>query len=271
MVTKTNTAVETVVTLDRVSKQFGARNRRHTAVHETSLRFDNSMRVGLIGESGSGKSTLARMMVGLETPTTGEIKFGSQNMRSILGTKAGRVEYRRAVQFIGQDTTSSFDPRHKLIESVLKPSMLLCGLTAAEAMERAEETLEYLGLPRALADRYPGQVSGGQRQRFAIARALVVRPQMLICDEVVSALDVSVQGAVLNLLKDYCERNLAGLVFVSHGLPATTFVANELLVMYMGHVIERGTTDDVIERPQEEYTRFLLDAHRGTRSQEVTV
>jgi len=270
--------VDTRITFDRVIKQFGPRRHRHTAVQETSLQFDNTSMVGVVGESGSGKSTLSRMMVGLETPTSGAVTFESthgrrpvtpaRNVHTMLEKQESRNDFRRAVQFIGQDTTSSFDPRHKLIESVTDPSVRLRGRSPAEALAVAEETLDALGLSRRLAERYPGEVSGGQRQRFAIARALVVRPRILICDEVVSALDVSVQGAILNLLKDYCETHSAGLVFVSHGLAATAFVADELVVMYLGDIVEHGSTDSVIDDHQHPYTRKLLGSYRGSLSLE---
>jgi ABC-type dipeptide/oligopeptide/nickel transport system ATPase subunit len=276
--TPARTGVDTVVRFDKVVKQFGSRHNRHTAVHETSLQFDNTTRMGVVGESGSGKSTVSRMMVGLEVPTSGEIVFESTvpgqraargSVAVLLEKKESRMDFRRAVQFIGQDTTSSFDPRHRLIEAVTDPSMVLRGLSQTNARALAEETLDSLGLHPALARRYPGDVSGGQRQRFAIARALVVKPRILICDEVVSALDVSVQGSILNFLKDYCETNAAGLVFVSHGLPATAFVASDLMVMYQGRIIETGSTDDVIDRPRHEYTRRLLGAYRGPKHVEA--
>lgn len=254
---------QTVITLDRIRKRFGSSTHQHTAVHEINQEFSGDTRVGIVGESGSGKSTLARMIVGLETPSSGRILFGTREVSEMLGTRSGRATYRRAVQFIGQDTTSSFDPRHRLIEAVIKPSMRLRGLNRTEATGDAEKTLEGLGLSQGLGDRYPSEVSGGQRQRFAIARALVVRPQFLVCDEVVSALDVSIQGTILNLIKEYCEDSRAGLIFVSHGLPATAFVAKSLMVMYQGVVVESGLTDDVIERPQHPYTRRLLSAYLG--------
>jgi ABC-type glutathione transport system ATPase component len=256
-------SIDTVLSLDGVMKQYGPRSARHTAVQEISLSIDNATTVGVVGESGSGKSTLARMLVGLETPTSGTVRFGDVPVPRLLATKAGRMQFRRAVQFVGQDTTSSFDPRHTLLSAVISPAMRLCGLSRGEAVARAEETFALLELPDGVGGRYPGDISGGQRQRVSLARALVVRPRILLCDEVVSALDVSVQGAILNLIKEYCAVNGAGLVFVSHGLPATAFVARDLLVMYHGEVVEYGSTDDVVERPQHPYTRQLLAAYTG--------
>jgi peptide/nickel transport system ATP-binding protein len=138
-------------------------------------------------------------------------------------------------------------------------------LSRSAADDRADETFEMLGLDPAFADRYPYEVSGGQRQRFAIARALVVRPRFLVCDEVVSALDVSVQGQVLNSLKRYSVEHGAGLAFISHGLPATAFISEELAVMYRGKIVEHGPTSRVIREPEHPYTKHLLSAYRGSR------
>jgi ABC-type oligopeptide transport system ATPase subunit len=164
---------------------------------------------------------------------------------------------------VPQDTSSSFDPMKTLRDAVRMPAMRLLGLDRQAADELVDATLATLSLPTALADRYPREVSGGQRQRFAIARAVVVQPRFLVCDEAVSALDVSVQGSILNLLKDYCESTGAGVAFVSHSLPATAFVANDLIVMNRGEVVERGPTLAVLDRPQHPYTAALLAAYRG--------
>jgi len=230
------------VGLESVVKEYGPRRSRRTAVQEVTVAFDERSRVGIVGGSGSGKSTLARLLVGLEQPTAGTVRFDGEPVERILRSRADRIRFRRAVQFVGQNTTSSFDPRRRLIDSLTDPLRWLGGAGPAEALGQAHATLAALRLDPELAERYPDQVSGGQRQRFAIARSLTVRPRLLICDEVVSALDVSVQGAILNLIKDYCRDNQAGLVFVSHGLPATGFVADELLVMHQGRIVERGPT-----------------------------
>ncbi|MBM9469464.1 ABC transporter ATP-binding protein [Nakamurella leprariae] len=249
--------------LDAATKQYGSARSRFTAVDAVTATFTSDQTVGVVGESGSGKSTLAKMLVGFETPNGGRVTFNGESVAQVVKSRSGRMDFRRAVQFIGQDTTSSFDPRRRLDDSVLLPLRTLLGLSDGEARARMAETLDALRLPVALASRYPFEVSGGQRQRFAIARGLVVRPRILVCDEVVSALDVSVQGAILNLIKDYCEQHSAGLIFVSHGLPATGFVAQELLVMYHGRMVERGPSAQVFADPQHAYTRSLLNAYRG--------
>jgi ABC-type glutathione transport system ATPase component len=249
-----------------VTKRFGGKRGKVTAVDDVSLEFDTNTMIGIVGESGSGKSTLARMMVGLETPSEGTITLNGRSITDLLAIQADRLEARRTVQFVGQDTTSSFDPRRNLRDAVRMPAMVLNGLSKSAADERVDETLELLGLSPAMADRMPGAVSGGQRQRFALARGLVVGPRLLVCDEVVSALDVSIQGSILNLLKKYCRENAAGLAFVSHGLPATAFIADKLIVMLRGQVVEQGSTSEILANPQHDYTRKLLHAYRGGES-----
>lgn len=262
-----------------VSKHFGGRGKaRHNAVDNVSVTFGPTTMMGIVGESGSGKSTLARMMVGLERPSSGSVTLNGRELTGQLATRAGRLSARRTLQFVGQDTTSSFDPRRTLRDAVRRPAILLNG-SAKEAADQdtadkdtadkdaadaqVERILERLGLSPAQADRYPSEVSGGQRQRFALARAMVVSPRLLVCDEVVSALDVSVQGSILNMLKKYCAEEHAGLTFVSHGLPATAFIADELVVMRHGTIVERGPTRRIIDAPEHPYTIRLLEAYRG--------
>ncbi|CAJ64803.1 MULTISPECIES: ABC transporter ATP-binding protein [Frankia] len=256
------------MTVDGVSKSFGPQHRRHVAVDAVTLEVTPGSRIGVVGESGSGKSTLARMMVGLDAPSAGSISFNGAPLRSLLKLRASRLELRREVQFVAQDTTSSFDPLRTLRDSIRTPAQRLAGLDRRAADARVDATVSMLGLSPALADRHPGEVSGGQRQRFAIARALVVEPNLLVCDEVVSALDVSVQGSILNFLKRYCVERDAALVFVSHGLPATAFVCERLVVMRGGQIVEDGPTSTVLNSPRHDYTRSLLAAFRGPAAQE---
>ena len=254
--------------LDGVRKDFGRGHRRLTAVQPVDLRVDADSKVGVIGESGSGKSTLARMIVGLEHPTSGTISYRGRSVADWLSNRADRLSYRQQVQYVAQDTTS-FDPRQTFFEAVSVPLRILRGVSdRGEVRERLDAIAHDLSLDPALYSRYPHQVSGGQRQRFALARSLVVEPRLLICDEVVSALDVSVQGAVLNLIKRHVTRHHMGLVFVAHGLPAVTFISSELLVMRHGEVVERGAVDRVVDEPEHAYTRELLDAYADSSSPE---
>jgi ABC-type dipeptide/oligopeptide/nickel transport system ATPase subunit len=247
-----------VFVLQDVVKRFGSDRKGHTAVDHLTDRFSNDQQVGIIGESGSGKSTLGRMLCGLETATSGSITFNGEEMADIRASKSRTLEFRREVQLIGQDTTSSFDPRHSLRESIMFPAMSLLGLNQKEAYEKTDAVVEQLGLSPRMADRPAEGVSGGQRQRFAIARALIVEPRILVCDEVVSALDVSVQGGILNFLKKFSREQEAGIIFISHGLPATSFISSELRVMYQGSFVESGPTRRVVTEPEHAYTKKLL-------------
>lgn len=254
--------------LDGVRKDFGRGQRKVTAVQPVDLSVGADSKVGVIGESGSGKSTLARMIVGLEQPSSGTISYQGRPVAEWLATRADRLAYRQQVQYVAQDTTS-FDPRQTFFEAVSVPLRILRGVTdRREVRERLDAIADDLSLDPALYSRHPHQVSGGQRQRFALARSLVVEPRLLICDEVVSALDVSVQGAVLNLIKSHVTRHRMGLVFVAHGLPAVTFISSELLVMRHGVVVERGAVGRVVDAPQHAYTRELLDAYADSSSPE---
>jgi ABC-type glutathione transport system ATPase component len=252
-----------LVTLEarEATKHYGSGHNRKVAVNSVSFSVDSSSQVGIVGESGSGKSTLARMLTGLAKPNAGSILFNGAELTKVLGDQMQRMAFRRTVQFIAQDTSSSFDPRRKLIDSIQGPAEKLAGLKGSDRDARVDEALAAVHLTSAMADRYPPQVSGGQRQRMSIARALVVRPRLILCDEIVSALDVSIQGSILNMLKEYVERHSAGLVFVSHGLPATAFITNTLCVMYDGAIVESGETSTVLADPRDPYTQTLVAAY----------
>jgi peptide/nickel transport system ATP-binding protein len=248
------------------SRVFGRRSAAVVAVKPLDIEFTTRSAVGIVGESGSGKSSLSRMLVGLDKPSAGRVLLGDADVAVLTSKIPSAREFRRTVQYVAQDTSSSFDPRRTLRDAVMTPLRLLRGVRGGEADAEVGEILALLKLDPALIDRYPHEVSGGQRQRFSLARALVVRPRFLVCDEVVSALDVSVQGAVLNTIKAYCRAHSVGLVFVSHGLPATAFISNHLVVMRYGEVVEFGPTAEVIRAPRHPYTASLLDAYqRGPR------
>lgn len=252
------------LTLRDVRKDFGRGRRRLTAVQPVTLQVDEHSELGIIGESGSGKSTLARMIVGLEKPTSGTVAYNGRSIADWLSDRAGRIAYRQQVQYVAQDTTS-FDPRQTFYEGVSVPLRLLRGVQSRRRIrERLDSIADELSLDPALYSRYPHQVSGGQRQRFALARSLVVEPRLLICDEVVSALDVSVQGAVLNLIKRHVTRHRMGLMFVAHGLPAVAFISSELMVMRRGEVVEKGPVERVVQEPKHPYTHELLDAYAAS-------
>ncbi|OLT37484.1 peptide ABC transporter ATP-binding protein [Rhodococcus sp. CUA-806] len=254
---------EATIQFTDVRKVFAGRSgAEHVAVEDVSLLVDSTSRLGIVGESGSGKSTLVRMLMGLESASSGSVTYRGREMASL---KRGDLrEFRRNVQLVAQDTSSSFDPRRTLRDGIRRPLLELLEMSTRDADEKVNEMLASLSIDPMLADRKPHQVSGGQRQRFSIARALVIGPKLIVCDEAVSALDVSVQGAVLNLLKEHCEKSDAGLVFVSHGLPATAFICDELIVMYQGRIVEQGSVQQVIFASEHPYTRRLVGAYRTT-------
>ncbi len=226
---------------------------RH-ALRDVSLAVAAGERVGIVGESGSGKTTLARLLVGLDAPTAGDIRFEGQ---SIVGRRERELRSLRAgVQMVFQDPMGSLDPRLTVGTIVAEP---LVGLgVPGDRAARVAEVLEAVGLPPGAARRYPHQFSGGQRQRIALARALAPRPRVLVADEPVSALDVSVRAQVLNLLLDLADDLHLTVVLVSHDLSVVRFFCHRVAVLYQGEIVESGPTEAVYANPQHDYTRTLL-------------
>ncbi|MBI3154669.1 MAG: ABC transporter ATP-binding protein [Burkholderiales bacterium] len=217
--------------------------------------------LGVVGESGSGKSTLARLVMALEAPTAGRVVFDGQDLHA-LGSAALR-RARAGFQMVFQDPYGSLDPRRRVGQTVTEPLALLGGVPAAERRERAVEVLEAVGLGAADLDKVPHEFSGGQRQRIAIARALVTRPKLIVADEPVSALDVSVQAQVLNLMQDLQDRWGITYLFISHDLAVVDLVCDEVLVLQHGHAVEHGAAAEVLRAPRHPYTQRLLAALPG--------
>ncbi|MEU4223230.1 ATP-binding cassette domain-containing protein [Nonomuraea sp. NPDC026600] len=224
------------------------------ALREVSLTVRRGERFGIVGESGSGKSTLLRLLCALDQPTSGSIRFDGQE---ITGRPERALKFlRRSLQIVFQDPMSSLDPRMRVRDLVAEPLVAL----GEPVGGRVTELLDAVGLPASAADRYPHQFSGGQRQRIAIARALAPRPKVLVADEPVSALDVSVRGQILNLLADLVDELGLTLVFVSHDLSVVRHVCETVAVMNNGSIVETGPVDDVWAAPRHPYTRTLLQA-----------
>jgi oligopeptide/dipeptide ABC transporter ATP-binding protein len=212
----------------------------------------------LVGESGSGKSTVARLIVRLIEPTSGSIWLSGQELTSLRSADLRRA--RRAVQMVFQDPYSSLNPRATIGEIVGEPLVVHEDLAGDERRVRVRELLTQVGLDAGMARRYPHEFSGGQRQRIAIARALALRPSLVVCDEPISSLDVSTQSQVINLLADLqLELGLAYL-FVSHDLSVVRRISHRIAVMYLGQIVEVGRPDEVYERPTHPYTEALLSA-----------
>ena len=215
--------------------------------------------LGLVGESGCGKSTVGKTLVGLEQATAGEIEFNNQNLLTIETAKWG--DLRKEFQIIFQDPYSSLNPRKRIVDILAEPLLVHNLYTKENVHERIEELMELVGLPKEYKHRYPHEFSGGQRQRIGIARALSLKPKLIICDEPVSALDVSIQAQILNLLKDLqIELNLSFL-FIAHGLGAVKYISDRIAVMYLGRIVEIGTTEEIFNKPKHPYTKALLSAY----------
>jgi peptide/nickel transport system ATP-binding protein len=231
-----------------------------TAVDNISLDVRRGQTIGIVGESGSGKSTFARCIARLVDPTAGQIFLGSQDIASA----SPRVmrEYRRQIQVVFQDPYRSLNPRMAVGESIIE-GPLNYGISRREAMDRARNLMDVVGLKPEALSRLPHQFSGGQRQRICIARALAMEPAILIADEAVSALDVSVQAQVLQLFKDVQARYSLTTLFITHDLRVAAQICDEIMVMQRGKLVEHGTTEQVFSQPRAEYTRALLDAVPG--------
>lgn len=228
------------------------------AVDGVSFDIKRGETLALVGESGCGKSTVARMLVGLYGLTRGDIRFDGQPL-SRMSEPGGR-ELRKRLQMIFQDPYASLNPRWRVGRIIAEPMLTHTKMTPAERTARVSDLLRQVGLDPADQGRYPHQFSGGQRQRISIARALAVNPEFLVCDEPTSALDVSVQAQVLNLLQDL-QRDLGlTMLFVAHDLAVVDYLCDEVVVMYLGRVMERGPTSEVYARPRHPYTRALLSA-----------
>ena len=240
--------------LESVGVEFGKGNRRLRAVCDVSLAVDPGRTVAVVGESGSGKSTLARAMSGLVPLSGGSVTLLGEDF-----TKPRRA-LRRHIQMVFQDPFSSLDPSSTVGDSLAEPLQVHERMSRRDRAGRIAELLASVGLPGDAAERFPHEFSGGQRQRIAIARAIATNPEVLILDEAVSALDVSTQNQILVLLNALQEQHGLAYVFISHNLGVVRWLADETVVMYMGHVVERGPTERVHSRPAHPYTQALVSA-----------
>lgn len=243
-----------------LTKEFPAgKNQRVHAVTDVSLQLFEGQTLGLVGESGCGKSTLGRLMIRMLTPTSGEI--------SLLGANLTKMpdelfrEIRPRLQMVFQDPYASLDPRMRVRELIAEPldTWHMCA-SREETTARVLELMQAVGIPPEYLLRYPHEFSGGQRQRIGIARALAAEPKLIVCDEPVSALDVSVQNQILNLLKELQkERNLTYL-FISHDLNVVRYISDRICVMFLGMICETGPAEEVYHAPLHPYTRFLINS-----------
>lgn len=228
------------------------------ALKGVSLDIRAGETVGLVGESGSGKTTLGRVVLGLTPASAGQVLFDGEDI-----TRASRARRRtlgRDIQVVFQDPYGSLNPARTVGDTLAEPLMSDPALSPADVRQRITEVLERVGMPVDTASRYPGQFSGGQRQRIAIARAVIARPRLIVCDEPVSALDLSVQAQVLNLLRELQQGMGLAMLFISHDLTVVRHVSHRTVVLYHGDIVEQGDAAQVHEHPVHPYTRALLAA-----------
>jgi peptide/nickel transport system ATP-binding protein len=233
------------------------------ALSDVSFTLQPGKSLGIVGESGSGKSTLARLVMALDTPTEGQVLFQGVDVHQTHGPALRQL--RSGFQMVFQDPYGSLDPRQKVLAIVTEPIRTLQHASSgrSEWHERAAQAMSEVGLRTADLDKYPHEFSGGQRQRIAIARALITRPALIVADEPVSALDVSVQAQVLNLMMDLQDRYGLSYLFVSHDLAVVNLMCDDVLVLQSGRVVEHGTASQIFQQPVHPYTRSLLSAVPG--------
>ncbi|MDD2591804.1 MAG: ATP-binding cassette domain-containing protein [Erysipelotrichaceae bacterium] len=243
-------------------KQHFKINRRYTvkAVDGISFMIYPGETYGLVGESGSGKSTTGRSIIRLYDPTAGEVIFDGENISGVLNDDQQR-HLRQNMQMIFQDPMASLNPRKKVSELIAQGLHIhKLYSSSAEIDKKVEEMLEKVGLSKEHATRYPHQFSGGQRQRIGIARALIMNPKLIIADEAISALDVSIQAQVVNLMKDIQEELGTTYLFIAHDLSMVKYISDRIGVMHLGHIVETGTTKEIFENAIHPYTKSLLSA-----------
>ncbi len=248
---------QAMLSVHGLSKSFNAVK----AVRDVSFSIPKGKTFGLVGESGSGKSTTARLVLRLVEPTSGSISFRGRDLATLTARDL-RTE-RRHMQMIFQDPFGSLNPRMSVRDTLVEPQLVHGIGTPAEQLRTAERLLAEVSLPRAALDRYPHEFSGGQRQRIAIARALATNPEMIVADEPVSALDVSVQAQVLNLMRDLQDRHGTTMLFISHDLRVVQFMCDEIGVMYLGEIVEQGPRERIYGAPSHPYTQALLASAPG--------
>lgn len=251
-----------LVKLENVKKSFskktvfGKSTSLVTAVDDVSLTIYQGETLGLVGESGSGKTTLGRSILQLETIDSGKIYFDNQLLTGL--SKKKRQPFQQRMQIIFQDPYSSLNPHMTALEQVMEPLKLLMNLSCAE--KKAKDMLLKVGFTNGMCYKYPKEFSGGQRQRIGIARAIAVNPEFVLCDEPISALDVSIQAQIINLLLDLQKERCLTYLFVSHDLSMIRYVSDRIAVMYLGNLVELAYTEQLFNNPQHDYTKYLLNA-----------
>ena len=247
-----------ILEAEHLTKTFVRNGRKPLkAVDDVSFQLKAGETLGMVGESGSGKSTIAKLLTRLTDCSSGTVKFDGKDITS-LKSRERKAVYGN-IQMVFQDPISSFDPRKTLGDGIGE-SLRNRGMKKTDINRRVKEVLEQTGLNPKFADRYPHEVSGGQCQRAAIARALAVEPRILICDEATSALDVTIQKQVMDLLQELKEKHGLSFLFICHNLALVPMFCDRVLVLYEGRIVESGTPDEIIRHPKEEYTKKLIES-----------
>jgi oligopeptide/dipeptide ABC transporter ATP-binding protein len=255
------------------SRLFGSDSVVVLAVDGISFTIEGGQTLGVVGESGCGKTTTAKLVLGLEQPTGGGIRFEGRDLNAL--DVAGRRYYRRSVQAVFQDPYASLNPRMRVSAIIAEPLVTNEQLTAGEVRKRVLQLLDLVGLPSRSADLFPHEFSGGQRQRIAIARALALSPKLIVLDEPVSALDVSIRAQILNLLRDLQEELSLSYLFIAHDLAAVAHMSHAIAVMYLGKIVECGEAQSLARAPKHPYTQALFSAalpsHPEDRREEIVL
>ena len=251
---------ENLLEIKNLKKYFTTPRGTLHAVDNVSLNIEKGKTVGVVGESGCGKSTLGKTLMRLHEPTSGEVLFKGEDIAS-MPIKEFKKKYRADIQMIFQDPYASLDPRMNVLQLVEEPIKTNNkGMSKADVTAKAKEMMELVGLAKRLEGVYPHELDGGRRQRIGIARALSLNPEFIVCDEPVSALDVSIQAQILNLLQDLQQERGLTYMFITHDMSVVKHISDEIAVLYCGNLVEKGPAKEIIDNPKHPYTADLISA-----------
>lgn len=254
--------VNTLIEAKNLKRYFDISRGTLHAVDDVSFSIEKGTTVGIVGESGCGKSTLGRTMIHLLESTGGQIMFKGEDITNV--NKKKLIELREEMQIIFQDPFSSLNPRMTVSETVTEPLLLSKRFSNKEAEERADEIMNTVGLSARLCNSYPHELDGGRRQRIGVARAIALNPSFVVCDEPVSALDVSIQAQILNLMQDLQEKKDLTYMFITHDLSVVRHISQKICVMYLGQMVESSPSKELFQQPLHPYTKALLSAIPST-------